>query len=109
MPDVTSDERGRRIFQIQKEKAVESAVEKIRLSLGPRWAIFSQQEIMTLKYILGEVWISVERSIWEQSSFTRLTSQDVENIVRLGTEAQEKKIREETAINGVSTILRGSF
>jgi hypothetical protein len=108
MPDVSSDERGRRIFAIQKEKAVESAVEKIRQSLGLRWSIFSQHEIATLKYILGEAWISVDRETWEQSSFTRLTSHDVEEIVRIGTEVQNKKIREEKAVSEICTILKGS-
>jgi hypothetical protein len=109
MPDVTSDERGRRIFQIHKEKAVETAVEKIRQSLGPEWVQFSQQEIRTLTDILGEAWVSVERSIWEQSSFTRLTRKDVSEIIRIGNAVKNKKTREETAINEICTILKGSM
>ena len=34
MPDVTDDERGRRVFQIHKEMAVETAIEKIRQTMG---------------------------------------------------------------------------
>jgi len=30
MPDVTNDERGRRLFQLHKERACEAAMEKIR-------------------------------------------------------------------------------
>ena len=109
MPDVTSDERGRRIFQIHKEKAVETAVEKIRQNLGPDWAIFSREETTTLEWILGEAWVSVERSVWEQSSFTRLTRSDVDEIIHIGNAVKEKRIREEPAIDQICTILKRSY
>ena len=44
MPDVTSDERGRRIFQIHKERAVEAAIEKIRHNPGSKWSAFSRMK-----------------------------------------------------------------
>jgi len=109
MPGVTNDERGRRIFQIHKERAVETAVAKIRQKLGSDWDAFSQQDIQTLNYILGEAWVSIERSVWEQSAFTRLTRKDLENIVRIGNEVKSKKIREETAIDEICRILKGSM
>jgi len=109
MPGVTDDERGRRIFQIHKERAVETAVAKIRQKLGSDWVAFSQQDIQTLNYILGEAWVSIERSVWEQSAFTRLTRNDLENIIRIGNEVKSKKIREETAIDEICRILKGSI
>jgi hypothetical protein len=107
MPGVTDDERGRRIFQIHKERAVETALAKIRQNLGSD--TFSQTDIHTLNYILGEAWVSLERSVWEQSAFTRLTRNDLENIIRIGNEAKSKKIREETAIGEIGRILKGSI
>ena len=56
MPDVTNDERGRRIFQLHKERAVEAALEKIRLNPKSDWATFSQQDIKSLSTMLGETW-----------------------------------------------------
>jgi len=109
MPDVSADERGRRRFQIQKERAVETAVTKIRQKLGSDWAAFSLQDIQTLHYILGEAWVSITRSVWEQSAFTRLTRNELENIIRIGNEVKSNKIREETGINDVCRILRGSI
>ena len=109
MPSVTNDERGRRIFQIHKERAVETAVAKIRQNLGSDWAAFSQQDIQTLHYILGEAWVSLERSVWEQSAFTRLTRNDLDNMIRIGNEAKSKKMREETAIDEIGRILKGSI
>ena len=109
MPGVTNDERGRRIFQIHKERAVETAVAKIRQKLGSDWATFSQQDIQTLNYILGEAWVSIERSVWEQCAFTRLTRKDLENIIRIGNEVKNKHIREETATDEICGILKCSI
>ncbi len=109
MPDVTSDERGRRIFQMHKVRAVETAVGKIRQNLGSDWDAFSQQDIQILNYILGEAWVSIERSVWEQSAFTRLTRDDLETIIRIGNEVKGKKMREETAIDEIGRILKGSI
>jgi len=109
MPDVTNDERGRRIFQLHKERAVEAALEKIRLNPKSDWATFSQQDIKSLTTMLGETWVSVERSTWEQCSFSRLTRKDLNEIISIGNDVKSERMREETAINTVSTILKKSI
>jgi hypothetical protein len=40
----TEEDLGRRRFQIQKEKAVEEAYEKIRRSFGQEWQYFSAED-----------------------------------------------------------------
>jgi hypothetical protein len=109
MPDVTNDERGRRIFQLHKERAVETAIEKIRHNPGSGLSAFSPQDIKTLNYILGEAWVSVGRQIWEQSSFTRLTRKDLEEIISIGNNVNSKKLREEEGVNKICGILIGSI
>jgi hypothetical protein len=109
MPDVTNDERGRRIFQLHKERAVETALEKIRLNPKSDWATFSQQDIKSLTAILGETWVSLERNTWEQCSFSRLTRKDLNEIISIGNDVKSERMREETAINKVSTILKKSI
>ena len=109
MPDVTNDERGRRIFQLHKERAVETAIEKIRHNPGSGLSAFSPQDIKTLNYILGETWVSVGRQIWEQSSFTRLTRKDLEEIISIGNDVNSKKLREDEGVNKICGILRGSI
>jgi hypothetical protein len=109
MPDVTSDERGRRIFQLHKERAVEAAIEKIRHNPGSGLSAFSPEDIKMLNYILGETWVSAGRQIWEQSSFTRLTRKEIEEIIGIGNDVKNKKLREETGINKICGILKGSI
>jgi hypothetical protein len=109
MPDVTNDERGRRIFQLHKEKAVETAIEKIRRNPKSEWTALSPEDIRTLTYILGEAWVSVERHTWERCSFTRLTRKDLEEIVSIGNDMKNNKMRDETAVNEICRILERSI
>ena len=105
MPEITNDERGRRIFQIQKERAVETVIGKLRSGLGPEFRVFSSGEVDHLKYILGETWVSMERTQWERCSFSRLRRSDVEEIVQFGKQARGGQLAEQQAMERVRTIL----
>jgi hypothetical protein len=105
MPEVTDDERGRRVFQIHKEMAVEKALEKIRQNIGQDWKIYSATDIELLKYLLGEGWISMDRRRWEGFTFTRLTRNDLDEIIRMAKEVKRKERLESDAVRDVTEIL----
>ncbi|MDD1666362.1 MAG: hypothetical protein LUQ23_02355 [Methanomicrobiales archaeon] len=105
MPEVTSDERGRRVFQIHKEKAAENAMEKIRKSLGPDWKVFTSTDVETLKYILEETWVSLDRDSWERCAFSRMKRSQIDSIIGIGKLVKGKEMREDRGIDEVSRIL----
>jgi len=105
MPEVTSDERGRRVFQIHKQKAAEAAMEKIRQSMGPDWKVFTSTDVDILKYVLEETWVSLDRDTWEKCAFSRLKRSELESIIRIGKRVKRKEMREERGIDEVSRIL----
>jgi hypothetical protein len=105
MPEVTSDERGRRVFQIHKEKAAENAIEKIRKSLGPDWKIFPSTDVDALRYILEETWVVLDRESWEKCAFSRLKRPELESIIQIGKQVRRKEMREDRGIEEVSRIL----
>lgn len=105
MPDVTDDERGRRVFQIHREMAVEKALEKIRQNIGQDWKIYSAKDIDLLTYLLGESWISISRRTWDSFAFTRLSRENLDEIIQIGKEVKGKKRLENDAISDVVKIL----
>ena len=105
MPEVTDDEVGRRIFQMNKERHVEQSIEKVRRSLGEAWKRFSPDDIELLKYIFGETWVAMERSMWEAISFTRLTRDEVKEIIEIGRKVKKKEMLENDGVKDVSRIL----
>ncbi len=106
MPEVTEDERGRRVFQIHKEMAVETALEKIRQGVGQDWKLYSGSDIEVLKYMLGESWISMDRSVWGRCTFSRLSREDLDAIIKIGKEVKSRKRMEGDAIREMNELLR---
>jgi hypothetical protein len=106
MPDVTDDERGRRVFQIHKEMAVETAMEKIRESMGQDWKLYSISDIDILKYMLGESWVSMDRQSWARCTFSRLIREDIDAIIKIGKEVKIRKLREGDAVREIGEILK---
>ncbi|HOT03648.1 MAG TPA: hypothetical protein PK069_05665 [Methanolinea sp.] len=108
MPEVTDDERGRRVFQIHRDMAVEKAIARLRESLGQDWKIYSATDIALLKYMLGESWISMDRRKWDSFIFTRLSKEDIDEIIRTAKEVKRKERLESDAVVHVAEILSRS-
>ncbi|MGZ4902301.1 MAG: hypothetical protein ACXV47_05355 [Halobacteriota archaeon] len=101
MPDAHDEEVGRRLFQIHKEKAVEVALEKARRKMPVEWQSFTSSDVDTLKYILGEAWVSLGRSDWKSVSFARLTKTDLDAIICVARQVSNKEKPEKIAVDEV--------
>jgi len=106
MPDVTEDERGRRVFQIKKGMAVEMALEKIRQNIGQDWKLYSVSDIDILKYMLGESWVTMDRKSWGQCTFSRLVREDLDTIIKMGKEVKSQKRLEGDAVREMNELLK---
>ena len=82
----TEEGLGRRRFQIQKEKAVEDAYEKIRRSFGQDWQCFSAEDCAVIREVLGEIWISVDRDCWNDYCFSTLSHADLLSLIATAKE-----------------------
>lgn len=92
MSRTSEEELGRRRFQLFREQAVESAIEKIRHAPAAEWQSFSGSDYTRLRDILGELWINLEREKWGGYSFSSLTRQDLQDLITLGTSAQGRSL-----------------
>ncbi len=105
MYGTTDDTLGRRLFQIQKEKAVEDAVEKIRHKMGTEWNSVSSADSDVLKEILGEVWTSVDRHRWGTYSFSKLSKNDINSLITIGKEVKAKPPLTNDLLKSLDNIL----
>ncbi|PKG33091.1 hypothetical protein [Methanoregula sp.] len=83
MPSTSKEELGRRRFELQKEQAIEAAIEKIRRAPDAGWASFSGGDYTRLREILAEIWIGVDREKWQQYTFSTLTKEDIRELLEL--------------------------
>jgi hypothetical protein len=88
-PDVTDEDLGMRTFQIQKAKAVERAVERLRAGLKSEWASLDTHEIEELEWMLGELWAYVARAEWQDLHFGLLSMRDVRSILKNGRDLRK--------------------
>jgi len=88
MPPTSDEELGRRRFQLYREQAVESAIEKIRHAPAAEWHSFSPPEYTLLREILGELWIALAREKWERYAFSTLTGRDIRDLLTLAHRAR---------------------
>jgi len=109
MSEITNDELGRKMFQIQKERTVEETVDKIRQSQGSAWMSFSPEDRKTLEDLLGEAWVSIGRAEWGSYAFSRLKGEDLERLIGIGYEWERKNIEESAAIEEVRIVLKNTI
>jgi hypothetical protein len=106
MSGTTDDNLGRRLFQVQKEKAVEEALEKMRRRLSTQWNSISSTDSEILKEVLGEVWTSIDRHRWGTYRFSKVTEEDLKSLILLGKKMKfqysptDEKIKQLDAILG---------
>jgi len=105
MYGTTDDTLGRRLFQVQKEKAVEDALEKIRHTTGTEWNSVSSSDSETLKEVLGEVWTSIDRHRWGTYSFSKLSINDIRSLISIGKTVRAKPPMTNDTLNLLDNIL----
>jgi hypothetical protein len=108
MPEVSKTEIGRRYFKLQKERNVEKAIGKIRRNLGSEWSFYTYDDIEVLKYILGECWVYIHRDEWEKIVFTRLSGNELRELIHIGRQTLGSSIGVQDAVEKGSNILFNS-
>lgn len=105
MTNVTDDNLGRRLFQIQKEKAVEDAMEKIRRRTGTEWVAISMADNDLLKEILGDLWTSIDRLRWGSYSFSKLSKEDIGALIDQSKHITKKHAMTDDDLRTLDAIL----
>jgi hypothetical protein len=105
MTDISDDNLGRRLFQIQKEKAVEDALEKIRRRAGTDWKAISATDNNMLKEILGELWTSIDRTRWGSYTFSKLSKEDIRSLIAKGNDMKNKHAMSDKDLESLDEIL----
>jgi len=107
MPRTSNDTLGRRRFQLLRQQAVEDAIEKIRHAPAAEWQSFSRTDYTQLREILGDLWVHLEREKWARYAFSRLTRQDIQDILYLGGSAPGHTLSPDILV-GMDAILSHS-
>jgi hypothetical protein len=97
----TEDNLGRRRFLLQRDKAVEHALERIRHAPHAGWDMLSQDELADLRSALTEIWENCGHERWQQYCFSTLTNSDILKLISLVKDMRERHLH---ACDGQETI-----
>jgi hypothetical protein len=82
--DVTDEDVGMRAFRVRRAQAVETALRRIRSTIGAGWDVFSAEDVQALEWALGETWAFIERSEWDDFTFSALDIDDIVSLMSAG-------------------------
>ncbi|WP_346866390.1 hypothetical protein [Methanocalculus sp. MSAO_Arc2] len=105
MPEVPRDEIGRRVFQLKQQRSVEQAIAIIRTTLGEKWMSVTEEDLSALRLVLEELWIQTDRTKWKNYSFSRLTFNDVQLMIRIGHSRMRDMMSKKEALQQINQIL----
>lgn len=106
MPDVKRDEVGRRVFQLKQQQSVDGAMAIMRTAQGRKWNDISEEDVGSLRLMIEDLWLEVDRETWKRYSFSRLTLNDILSIVRMGYSVKNGTLPKKEALNQLSEICR---
>lgn len=105
-PDVRDEDIGMRAFQIRKAKAVERAIDRLRQGIKKDWPMFTQTDLNDLNWMLGELWAFEKRADWEDLHFSKLTAEDVQEIISIARSLRENPHNTVETLEQVGDIIR---
>ncbi len=105
-PDVRDEDIGMRAFQIRKAKAVERAIDRLRQGIKSDWGMFTQRDLNDLNWIFGELWAYEKRADWEDLHFSKLTAEDVTQIIEIARTLREDPHNTVETLERVGDIVR---
>jgi len=105
MPDVSRTDIGRRMFQLQKEKAVEQVIEKIRQNIGSEWKTLSTADVHLLERLLQAAWVNTDKVAWEKIRFNTCSKEDVQRILSVASGIDLEKTSQHEVAEELEKVL----
>ena len=102
----TSEEAlGRRVHEVNRQRAVERAIDRLRHGLKADWQFLSQDDLTNLRWLMGEIWAMKSRDEWDQLHFSKLTIAETKQIVGHGDRLRRHGTQRMATIDTVCAIV----
>lgn len=106
---VTDETLGIRVHEVNRQRAVERALERTRNGLKADWTYLTGDDIANLRWLFGELWSTRGRDEWEQLHFSKLEFEQVRWLAGLGDRLRRHGTNKMVGLEGaLSLITSGS-
>ena len=102
---VTDEALGIRLHEVNRQRAVERALERTRHGLKADWTYLTGDDIANLRWLLGELWSVQNRDEWEQLHFSRLEFEQVRWLAGLGDRLRRHGTNKMVGLQGALSLI----
>ena len=105
---VNDESLGIRLHEVNRQRAVERAVERLRHGLRADWHYLTADDHTNLRWVLGELWSTSNRDEWESLHFSKLTLEDARRLVGIGDRLRRHGTSKMSGLESAAEIIRGT-
>lgn len=102
---VTDESLGIRLHEVNRQRAVDRAIERMRYGLKADWHYLTLDDIANVRWLLGELWSTRDRAEWEQLHFSKLTMEQARRLVSVGDRLHRHRTNRVNALESAMEII----
>lgn len=103
--NVSDESLGIRLHEVNRQRAVDRAVERMRYGLKADWHYLTLDDIANLRWLVGELWSIRNREEWEGLYFSKLTFNQVRRLVGVGDRLRRHHTNKMSALESAIEII----
>jgi hypothetical protein len=102
---VNDESLGIRVHEVNRQRAVDRAVERVRNGLKADWLYLTSDDIGNLRWLLGELWATKNRDEWEQFHFSKLEFEQVQRLAGIGDRLRRHRTNKMVGLQDATALI----
>lgn len=102
---ITDESLGIRLHEVNRQRAVDRAIERMRYGLKADWHYLTLDDINNLRWLLGELWSTRDRDEWEQLHFSKLRLEQARRMVGVGDRLRRHNTNRVSALESAMQVI----
>lgn len=105
---VSDESLGIRLHEVNRQRAIERAIERLRHGLRADWHYLTTDDHANLRWVLGELWSTMNRDEWESLHFSKVDIEGARRLVGIGDRLRRHGTSKMSGLEHAVEIIRGS-
>ena len=105
---VTDETLGMRLHEVNRQRAVDRAIERLRHGLHADWHYFTADDHANLRWVLGELWATTGRQAWEEFHFSKLDFSQTRQLITIASRMRGKHTRGIGSLDVAAQLISGA-
>lgn len=105
-PAVSDESLGMRLHDVNRQRAVDRAIERLRHGLHADWHYLTSDDHAHLRWVLGQLWSTTSRQEWDSFHFSKLSFDQARRLVMLSARMRSQHARGMSSMDMVAEVVR---